>query len=248
MALLEELKRQGDFLFRYRSYLPLLLLVAAVWVQVYQERFDVVAREALISEWVEGISLVVGLVGLSIRVLTVGYAPANTSGRNTGQGQVAEVLNTTGLYSVVRNPLYVGNYFMWASVAMMTGSIGFVIVFSLAFWIYYERIVFAEEAFLRGKFGSRYLAWARLTPAFVPRFDRYRAPQRRFRWRKVIKQEKNGAVALLALYCLFGLIGDLAEGELSFEEERYSIGAAYTGAVVYLVVKWLKKHTTVLVD
>jgi len=61
---------------------------------------------------------------------------------------VASTLNTTGAYSLSRNPLYVGNYFMWAGVAMVTDSAWFVLLFSLAFWIYYERTVFAEEFFI----------------------------------------------------------------------------------------------------
>ena len=51
-----------------------------------------------------------------------GFAARNTSGRNTGQGQVADKLNTTGAYSLTRNPLYLGNALMWAAVAMLTGS------------------------------------------------------------------------------------------------------------------------------
>ena len=33
----------------------------------------------------------------------------NTSGRNT-HDQVADSLNTSGIYSIVRHPLYVGNF------------------------------------------------------------------------------------------------------------------------------------------
>ncbi|MGC9453013.1 MAG: methyltransferase family protein, partial [Oceanipulchritudo sp.] len=42
-----------------------------------------------------------------------------TSGRNTKQ-QVAYSLNTTGFYSVVRNPLYLGNFFMYLGIALFT--------------------------------------------------------------------------------------------------------------------------------
>ena len=39
------------------------------------------------------------------------------------------------------------------------------VIYSLAFWIYYERIMFAEEAFLRQKFGETYRRWAATTPS-----------------------------------------------------------------------------------
>ena len=50
MALQEELKNQGDFLFRYRSYLPLVLLVAGLWMKIYQERFAGQASEGVVSD------------------------------------------------------------------------------------------------------------------------------------------------------------------------------------------------------
>ena len=97
MALQEELKQQGDFLFRYRSYLPLGLLIIGLWIKIYQERFIGEASETMISEILESTSMAFGLLGLFIRMFTVGYTPKNTSGRNTKQGQVADVLKTKGI-------------------------------------------------------------------------------------------------------------------------------------------------------
>jgi hypothetical protein len=36
--------------------------------------------------------------------------------------------------------------------------------------LYYERIMLAEEAFLRDRFGEAFEKWAAQTPAFIPRF------------------------------------------------------------------------------
>ena len=246
MALQEELKKQGDYLFKFRSYLPLLLLIIGVWVEVYQEGFSNGANESLVAEILEELGILAGIVGLIVRIWTVGYTPKNTSGRNTKEGQLADTLNTTGLYSLIRNPLYLGNYLMWVGIAMITGNIWFVLLFTLGFWIYYERIIYAEESFLRKKFGYSYLDWASKTPIFLPKHLNYIKPDIEFSWKKVLKKEKNGLFALFLLFCLFGLIGDIAEGEFSFLEERLSIfGATLTG-VIYFVLKYLKKRTNVL--
>jgi protein-S-isoprenylcysteine O-methyltransferase Ste14 len=61
----------------------------------------------------EAICVAVSLVGLGIRIATVGHAPGGTSGRRTVGGPSALALNTSGMYSVVRHPLYLGNYFQW---------------------------------------------------------------------------------------------------------------------------------------
>lgn len=87
--------------------------------------------------WLEHPAIFVSLLGLGIRIHAVGYSGKHTSGRNTGKGQIADILNTKGLYSITRNPLYVGNYLMWLGFAMLTCNLWFIGVFSLIFWIYY---------------------------------------------------------------------------------------------------------------
>lgn len=246
MALQEELRSQGDFLFRRRSYLPVALVVAGIATIVVRQWMDPDASEGLMAEILEAASVPVGLAGLAIRAFTVGYTPERTSGRNTAEGQVANVLNTQGAYSLVRNPLYLGNYLAWAGVAMATGHAWFVLLFSLAFWLYYERIVFAEEAFLRARFGDAYLQWAARTPAFLPSSFALERPTTPFSWRKVARNEKNGLLALMLLLMIFGMTADLAAGEFSLREECASISAAAASCALYVAVKGLNRWTGLL--
>lgn len=246
MALQEELKKDGDFLFKYRSYLPLALLVIGLWVKIYQEKYVGEANEWMVSEILVMTSFSVGILGLLVRIFTVGYTPENTSGRNTKEGQVADVLNTTGIYSVIRNPLYVGNFLMWLAVGMFTGNIWFVLTFILSFWIYYERIIYAEESFLRGKFGDQYLNWTLKTPAFIPRHFKFKKPSIPFSIKKVMKKEKNGLFALFLVFYLFETVGDyVVTGTYVFEQNWLSIGTIISG-VVYFILKYIKKYTSVL--
>ena len=113
--------------------------------------------------------------------------------------QVAESLNTTGLYSVVRHPLYLGNFLMWLGVALFPRSLSFVAAVVFAFWLYYERIMIAEEAFLRERFGERFDAWADRTPAFIPSLRRWTRPRLAFSLRKVLRKEYNGLLAVVAV-------------------------------------------------
>jgi len=154
MALQEEMEKQGNFLFKYRGYLP--LIIVAVGLAVFIEpHLTVIHFFVLKYSTVEFIGLFISLFGLFIRAYAVGHTPANTSGRNTKE-QLADELNTTGIYSMVRHPLYLGNFFMWLGAAVLTKNGWFIVAFILLYWIYYERIMFAEEQFLRRKFGSVY--------------------------------------------------------------------------------------------
>jgi len=245
MALQESLEKQGNWLFKYRGKLPLLLLAIVLLLfirtELYPETF--ILEETPYEVYYERLCLLLCLFGLAIRVYTVGHTPANTSGRNEN-AQLADHLNTTGIYSLVRHPLYLGNFFMWLGLAMMTGHLWFLIGFCIFYWIYYERIMFAEEQFLRKKFGAAYLEWAEKTPAFIPslNFKKFRKPDYPFCLKKVLRQEKDGLVAVAVLFALFNLIGEWVEKELDF---TLLVGATLIG-VIYLILKFLKKYTRIL--
>ena len=67
-------------------------------------------------------ALLVSLFGLAVRVRTAGHTPDRTSDRRTAEGQVPDEPNTTGIYSVMRNPLYVGDLFKWPGIALSACS------------------------------------------------------------------------------------------------------------------------------
>ena len=219
-----------------------MLLIAGLALMVVGELRGGADSLSGYQAWMEDPAIFVSLLGLFIRIHAVGYSGKHTSGRNTAQGQVAEMLNTTGLYSIMRNPLYVGNYFMWLGIAMLTCNLWFVGLFTLIFWIYYERIVFAEEEFLRDKFGDTYLDWAAETPIFIPWKLKWKPSQSTFLWKKVIKQEKNGFLALFLVFFLFELLQTrIAEQQWAMHKTWLLVMLIFS-AVSYLAIKLLKKR------
>lgn len=245
MALKEELEKQGTWLFRYRGVLPLIVLgigmAIYLWTEVYPQNF--ILEDTPYEIYYNMCCLMISLLGLAIRIYTVGHTPQNTSGRNT-KTQVAERLNTTGIYSVVRHPLYLGNFLMWLGPALVTGNFWFIVAFCLFYWVYYERIMFAEEQFLQRKFGEDYTIWAEQTPAFFPRWKNFKKPSLSFSWKKVLKKEKNGLAAIFLIFATFNITGELIEGDRHFN--YVVITLCILSLLLYGVVKYLKKKTTVL--
>ena len=202
MSLAKELNKQGNLLFKYRGTLPLIILTVALLVFVLKLQ----APNALVTYHYYAFGcLAIALFGQFIRLITVGYTADLTSGRNT-EGQLANVLNTKGIYSIVRHPLYLGNFFMWLGLCLLTQDLWFTIAFILIYWVYYERIMFAEEAFLINKFGDTYLEWASSRPAFWPNFNIWKSSTSNFNWKKILLNEKNGITALFSLFWLFNFI------------------------------------------
>lgn len=245
MALQEEFEKEGNWLFRYRSYLPLIILGIGLTAYCVTIRLEGNWFQSVLPQWeyYECFCLIVGLSGAGIRIYTVGHTPSGTSGRNTTV-QVADCLNTTGIYSIVRHPLYLGNFLMWAGIALLTCNTGFVLSFIFAYWLYYERIMYAEEQFLRRKFGQPYLDWAKRTPAFIPGLKGFVPPAFPFSWRKVVKKEKNGIFALLLIFSLFNGIGSWLNSQIHTNWTLFWL-ACFSG-IAYLILKYIKKRTRLL--
>ena len=244
MALQETFEKQGNFLFRYRSFLPLLILAAGIGVFIVDLNQGALSDDQAYRN-LQLFSLLVSFLGLAIRIIAVGHSPANTSGRNTKE-QLADEVNTTGIYSTVRHPLYLGNFFMWLGAVILIGNHWFTLAFALAYWIYYERIMFAEEQFLRAKFGQIYLDWANRTPAFIPALSKSTKSVYPFSVKKVLKKEKNGVLAIFALLFIFHNLRLIVQ----FEEWKLSVDWVFwttvVSGVLYLVLKVVKKYTSLL--
>jgi hypothetical protein len=200
MALVHEFENSGNWLFRRRSWLPVFIIVPGIIVMYLGNRQAIIfdMRDELIF-------LGVSVLGQLIRIFTVGFAPRNTSGRNTAGGQIADELNMTGIYSLVRHPLYLGNFFMWLGPALFLRSTCFTIVFVLLYWLYYERIMFAEEQFLRKKFGDKYDKWSEEVNAFIPFKFSYIKPSLHFSVRNVLKREYNSFVNIFMIFTVLDL-------------------------------------------
>jgi protein-S-isoprenylcysteine O-methyltransferase Ste14 len=241
MALDEELQVQGSWLFRWRGYLPFLLvaLVGAAYVQ-----YDWPFHNFAMHEVWEYFCLAVSVSGLLIRVVTIGSTPAGTSGRNT-KSQLAKELNTTGMYSIVRHPLYLGNFLIGLGITSVQLVWWLPVIYTLAFWIYYERIMFVEEEFLRQEFGERFERWADGTPAIWPRLSHWRGAALPFSFRTVLRREYTGLLVVALGHTGVEFVeGPIMQHRLVWEP--FWIAFFASGCLAYLVLRVFKKRTTLL--
>lgn len=248
MKLNERLGHEGAFLFRWRSYLPLLFLILAFPALFEAARMERLLGEHISHGWIY-FCMIVSYAGQLIRCLTVGFVPAGTSGRGT-KSQSAQVLNTTGMYSIVRNPLYLGNFLAMLGVVMSLMVWWLVAIFVLMYWLYIERIIWTEEAFLSARFGETYDEWCARTPAFLPDLSLWRPADLAFSLRTVLRREYHGILAIAAAFLTVEAVCDLGiegQGLADWLAEDYAVLMLFAAAcVIYLVLRFLKKRTQLL--
>jgi protein-S-isoprenylcysteine O-methyltransferase Ste14 len=241
MALMEELEKQGRWLFRWRSYLPLLVLPVVFLALRDSEYLERAVGEMADDLW-KGFCVALSFMGLIIRCITVGYAPRGTSGRNTKR-QKAEILNTTGTYSIVRHPLYLGNFIIMLGISLFIQVWWSTVISVLAFWLYYERIIIAEEKFLRGEFWDLYLDWSEKIPAFSPKLRKWEKPSLPFSFKAVFTREYTTFFVIITTFSLIDITEDIfVEGELDLAW----IMVFAAGFILYSTLRFLKKKTKIL--
>ena len=112
--------------------------------------------------WIIGLGLIVG--GEWIRL--AGVAAAGTVTRRRSRN--VQRLVTYGVFAWVRNPLYVGNFFIWMGFVVISGVLWFLPLAIAIFAIEYTLIVQYEEGVLESIFGQEYLSYKRSTPRWLP--------------------------------------------------------------------------------
>jgi protein-S-isoprenylcysteine O-methyltransferase Ste14 len=237
MALVHEFENSGNWLFKRRSWLPVFIIAGGILMMYLGNR-----QAILYDMRDELIFLGVSLFGEVIRILTVGFTPKNTSGRNTINGQVADELNVTGIYSLLRHPLYLGNFFMWLGPVLFLRSIGDVIVFILLYWLYYERIMFAEEQFLRRKFGDIYDNWSEKVSSFIPYSFNFIRPRLPFSMKNVLKREYNSFVNIFVIFTILDLCRNYFLSERIYLTRLWLLLFVASG-VIWLVIRTIEKRT-----
>lgn len=242
MLLGKQFEASGNYFFRWRSYLPLITIV--IFFSALPHFSYPLSSHNLDVAW-EIFCLAVSFLGLFIRVITVGYTPQKTSGRNTKKGQVADCLNTKGMYSIVRNPLYLGNFFMGLGISLFLRIWWVSFIYALLFMIYYERIIFAEEQFLVKKFNKQYIEWASNTPAFFPKFSQWQTPELSFSFKKVLRKEYHGFLGIILILFALEVISDLYIHHHFIFDFMWQclVGSSI---IIYVIIRFLHKKTSLL--
>lgn len=248
MALIQSFEKSGNFLFKHRGIIPVFVFLICAPILCFTtslsfyEEMSTGGRVALVIA-----AMLISLSGIVVRAYTIGTTPHGTSGRNTDK-QVAKQLNTKGVYSIVRHPLYLGNYLMWLGLLVFIMDLPFLIAVSLVYWLYYERIMFAEESFLTCEFGQQYIDWSMKVPPFLPKFSQFEKGDVPFHIKSVLRREYSGIFAITLCFTLVDYLRTwlLCEYIEDMQWIRASGIVCLVMLVAMLVLRTLKHHSRLL--
>jgi protein-S-isoprenylcysteine O-methyltransferase Ste14 len=176
----------GKFLFKYRSFLPIpYFLFLLIVVDFYSLKFI--------------LGVIIVLCGLAIRFFSMGFAGNWMRGNEVR----ADYILDEGLYSIMRHPLYLGNFFIGFGFTLASSFYPVFLLpfYSVVFFLYYYLIVREEERFLEEKFGDRFIRYRESTPAFYPNFRKWQKGQ--FLSRNALRMELSTYLTVVFIFVLF---------------------------------------------
>lgn len=111
------------------------------------------------------VAAAIAALGAALRVSGTAYLGTSTV---TSMDMKAEGVVADGPYRCMRNPLYLGLWFMVLAMAFImpvTGAVFAMVLIS----VFLMRLILGEEAFLSAKIGEPYRIYARAVPRILPR-------------------------------------------------------------------------------
>lgn len=175
--------------FRLRVIIQIVIVAAGLWAPWIQPS-DLKLRIATL-EWLAleigrtglmtftitvpviiAFGIVLAAVGAWLRVWGAAYLGYNVV--HHAQMQAGGVV-TAGPFRYVRNPLYLGGWFMMAAISLFFTPSGALFTLALI-GFFYLRLILGEEAHLASELGEPYQQYLRAAPRIVPRLRANTAP------------------------------------------------------------------------
>jgi protein-S-isoprenylcysteine O-methyltransferase Ste14 len=182
----------GRLWFQYRSYSPLPLLLALLFLA---PDFHPNLNSALMG------TLLISL-GEGIRLWAVGYAGGATRTR----GDTVPALVHAGPYLWVRNPLYIGNILLYTGAGVLFGYLYFSFLVFLYSSVQYSFIIAFEEELLSQLFGDSYEAYRKEIPRWLPKkSDSLLASDHAFHFKVALRSEKSTLFAIVVLLLVYAV-------------------------------------------
>jgi protein-S-isoprenylcysteine O-methyltransferase Ste14 len=183
--------RLGGWLFSRRTWLPLPIVVALLLVPSDSGPFSFLTP----LSW---LAVPLLLVGEGVRLWAVRHIGVISRTRSDRLGPLV----STGPFSLVRNPLYLGNILLWLGLTVSARLFWLAPLIFALLALEYHAIVRWEERLLTTRIGDRYREYLTRVPRWRPLVSKPTPGADSFTWRETLFSERGTLVAIVVGYLL----------------------------------------------
>jgi protein-S-isoprenylcysteine O-methyltransferase Ste14 len=109
-----------------------------------------------------------------------------------------------GPYAMVRNPMYLGRFFIIFGFLMLLANVWVLLAYTIVYWFYMDTRVEREEAHLRPIFGARYDDYCARVHRFIPGPPLEGQPVAYWSWQ--LFRQNNAPVNLLGTLAVWAIV------------------------------------------
>ena len=188
----------GGWLFRQRTWLPIPLALALLFVR---------AGEARPSSLLVAVGCATVALGEMVRLWAVRHIGVISRTRSNRLGPLV----STGPFAIVRNPLYLANIALWVGFALSARLAWMAPMFVAVLGLEYHAIVRWEERLLEERQGDEYRAYPARVSRWMPSFHApaSRAPYGSASWRETLFSERGTLMAIAIGYLMLWIKSQL---------------------------------------
>ncbi len=107
---------------------------------------------------VDMLGFILALVGVTIRIISREWKPVHKP----------KGLVTSGPYSVVRNPMYIGSFLIGLGFCVIIGNLPFLAFYTVSYIVIHALVVKQEERYLAEQFPEEYAEYRATVHAWIP--------------------------------------------------------------------------------
>jgi protein-S-isoprenylcysteine O-methyltransferase Ste14 len=192
----DTLARIGGWLFKKRTSIPVPLALALLLIPPSSAATSLSTR-------LSALGVLVVAIGELLRLWGVHHIGVISRTRSDRLGPLID----TGPFSLVRNPLYLGNILLWVGFAVSARLAWVAPLIVLLLGLEYHAIVRWEEQLLATRIGAPYVDYTRRVPRWLPTLGAPKnlAGAAAFSWADTIRSERGTLIAIVVGYLLLWL-------------------------------------------
>lgn len=182
-------------MFKNRRYFNISTLILSIALKFYLH------RTTTLLLFITGFTIVTA--GMAFRMYSASYL----LGRHIVTKMEAAFLCTSGPFSYIRNPLYLGNFIIGTGLCITFNEWYGYAIFFIEYICMYSIIIPSEERFLQKKFSNSYVMYKKHTRRFLPGVNAYKGDTEiRPEYKIGILSEKHYVIILIITFMIFYLL------------------------------------------
>jgi|GEM_PF-35864 len=221
-----------------------LFIITILYIRTEKNPSLFILEDTSVEKYYEMFAVFISLLGCGLRIFTLGFHRKHPLSFYENKNENQQI---KGIYSAVKYPLYLANFFIFFGIVLWTGNYWFILFFFSAYWILSMEAIRIKEHIFQQKYGNVFSEWKEKTPNFIPDFSEFKKTSSAFNWKRILNEEIKFIFFLFLIFSSFNLIAKYVGNPDLTQLNYYLFFFNFFFGLILLIVQFLKEKTDLFV-